>query len=68
MCFSARVRQALRELARRHGAEIAWEMFADLSNVDWKPAFKATRALEQNFDDPGSGIEQLPRNSVTPSA
>jgi putative SOS response-associated peptidase YedK len=59
MCFSARVRQDLRDLARRFGAEIAWEMFADVFKRRLHAGeFKASRALERNFDDPQSDIER----------
>jgi putative SOS response-associated peptidase YedK len=59
MCFSARIQQDLRDLARRFGAEIAWEMFADVfkRRLD-NNEFKLTRGLERNFDHPKSDIEQ----------
>jgi putative SOS response-associated peptidase YedK len=59
MCFSARVQQDLQKLARRFGAEIAWEMFADLfkRRLD-STDVKASRALERNFDEPQSDLQQ----------
>lgn len=59
MCYSAMVRQNIHELARRYGAEIAYEMFAELfrRRLDGED-IKATRALEQNFVTPKSEIEQ----------
>src|SRR4051794_31215573 len=59
MCFSARVQQDLRSLARRFGAEIAWEMFADVFKRRLDTGeFKASRALEQNFIEPKTDIER----------
>jgi hypothetical protein len=59
MCYSALVRQDIHELARRYGAEIAYEMFVELfrRRLDGDD-IKATRALEQNFANPKSEIEQ----------
>jgi hypothetical protein len=59
MCFSARVQQDLHKLARRFGAQIAWEMFADVFKRRLETGeLKASRALEQTFDDPKSDIER----------
>jgi hypothetical protein len=46
-------------LARRYGAEIAYEMFAELfrRRLDGDD-IKTTRALEQNFANPKSDVEQ----------
>jgi putative SOS response-associated peptidase YedK len=65
MCYSALVRQDIHELARRYGAEIAYEMFADLFHrrLDGEDV-KATRALEQNFADPKSEMEQRIRADI----
>jgi hypothetical protein len=59
MCYSALVRQDIHELSRRYGAEIAYEMFAELfrRRLDGDD-IKATRALEQNFANPKSEVEQ----------
>jgi putative SOS response-associated peptidase YedK len=47
MCYSALVRQDLRWLARRYGAEIAWEMFEELfhKRLD-DPDIQFSRALD----------------------
>lgn len=59
MCFSARIQQDLHALARRFGAQIAWEMFADVFKRRLDTGeFKASRALEQNFDNPTTDIER----------
>ena len=59
MCYSALVRQDIHELARRYGAEIAYEMFAEVFRRRFDgDDIKATRALEQNFVNPKSEIEQ----------
>ena len=65
MCYSALVRQDIHELARRYGAEIAYEMFADLFHrrLDGDD-IKAPRALEQNFANPKSEIEQRIRADI----
>jgi hypothetical protein len=65
MCYSALVRQDIHELARRYGAEIAYEMFADLFHRRLHgDDIKATRSLEQNFANPKSEIEQQIRADV----
>jgi hypothetical protein len=59
MCFSALVRQDLRELSRRYGVEIAYEMFLELfQRRNDGEDIKATRALEQNFTNPKTDIER----------
>ena len=59
MCYSALVRQDIHELARRYGAEIAYEMFAELFRRRLAgDDIKASRALEQNFANPKSEMEQ----------
>lgn len=59
MCFSARVQQDLRNLARRYGAEIAWEMFADVFKHRLESNdIKVSRALERNFELPQTDIER----------
>jgi len=59
MCYSALVRQDLHEIARRFGAEIAYDMFAQLfrRRLD-EDDIKLARALEQNFLDPHSELER----------
>ena len=58
MCYSALVRQDLHEIARRFGAEIAYEMFAQLfrRRLD-DDDIKMARALEQSFVHPTADIE-----------
>jgi hypothetical protein len=47
MCYSALVRQDLQWLAKRYGAEIAWEMFEELyrQRLD-DPDIQFARALD----------------------
>ena len=53
MCYSALVKQELHNLARKFGAEIAWEMFADVFRRRLEQGdVKLSRALENNFDQP----------------
>jgi putative SOS response-associated peptidase YedK len=59
MCYSALVRQDLHEIARRFGAEIAYEMFAQLFRRRLEDDdIKLSRALEQNFIRPATDIER----------
>lgn len=59
MCYSAMVRQNFAALARRYGAEIAWEMIEQLfhQRLD-DDDIKLSRALEMNFTHPGSEVER----------
>ncbi len=59
MCFSAQVRQDIHALARRYGANIAYDMFVQLfrRRLDGED-IKAARALEQSFAEPKSDIER----------
>jgi putative SOS response-associated peptidase YedK len=59
MCFSARVRQDIHALARRYGANIAYDMFAQLfrRRLDGED-IKASRGLERSFAEPRSDIER----------
>ena len=59
MCYSAMVRQDFHVLARRYGVEIALDMFADLfrRRRDGED-IKLSRALERNFDNPATLIEE----------
>jgi putative SOS response-associated peptidase YedK len=65
MCYSAFVRQDLHEIARRFGAEIAYEMFAQLfrQRLD-DDDIKVARALEQNFLDPQTEIERRIKGDI----
>jgi putative SOS response-associated peptidase YedK len=59
MCYSALVRQDLHEIARRFGAEIAYEMFTQLFRRRREEEdLKVARALEQNFMHPANDLEQ----------
>ena len=59
MCYSALVKQELHNLARKFGAEIAWEMFADVFRRRLEQGdVKLSRALENNFDQPGTDVER----------
>ena len=59
MCYSARVRQDIHALARRYGANIAYDMFAQLfrRRLDGED-IKASRELERSFAEPRSEIER----------
>jgi putative SOS response-associated peptidase YedK len=59
MCYSAFVRQDLHEIARRFGAEVAHDMFAQVfrRRLDGDD-IKLTRALEENFSRPETAIER----------
>ena len=47
------------QISRRFGAQIAWEMFADVFKRRLDTGeFKASRALEQNFENPTTDIER----------
>jgi len=59
MCYSAQVRQNIYALARRYGANIAYDMFAQLFRRRLEGEdIKATRALEDNFSEPKSDLER----------
>ncbi len=59
MCFSARVEQDLRELAKRFQAKVSWEMYEELFRRRANGEdIKTTRALERNFEHPATPVEQ----------
>lgn len=59
MCYSALARQDFHVLARRYGAQIALDMFADLFRRRRDSEdIKLSRALERNFDNPSSPLER----------
>jgi putative SOS response-associated peptidase YedK len=59
MCYSAQVRQNIHELAGRYGADIAYDLFAQLFRRRLEGEdIKATRALEDNFAQPKSDLER----------
>jgi putative SOS response-associated peptidase YedK len=58
MCYSAKVQQHLRSLAKRFGAEIDTPLFEQLFERRLKDdSIKVARALERNFDDPRDPVE-----------
>ncbi len=59
MCYSAQVQQNIQALARRYGANIAYEMFAQLfrRRLDEEDV-RVARALEESFAEPKSDIER----------
>lgn len=65
MCFSAQVRQNIQALARRYGANIAYEMFAQLFHrrLDGEDV-KVARALEESFAKADSDIERQIRADI----
>jgi hypothetical protein len=58
MCYSPLVEQDLRKLARRLGASVAFEMFAEVFRRRDGDDIKVSRALEQNFLAPESDTER----------
>ena len=59
MCYSALVRQDFHVLARRYGAKIALDMFADLFHRRREgEGIKLSRARERTFSNPSTPIEQ----------
>jgi putative SOS response-associated peptidase YedK len=59
MCYSAKVQQNLRSLAKRFGADVDWPMFEQIFHRRLEDAdIKIARALESNFNGPQSEIEQ----------
>jgi putative SOS response-associated peptidase YedK len=65
MCFSAQVRQNIQALARRYGANIAYEMFAQLfrRRLDGED-LKVARGLEESFANAESDIERQIRTDI----
>ena len=65
MCYSAKVQQNLRSLAKRFGAEIDWPMFEEVFHRRLADdGIKIARALESNFDNPQSDIEDHTRRHI----
>src|SRR5690349_14113780 len=59
MCYSARVQQHLRSLARRFGADVVWAAFEEIFERRLQDeGLKVARALERNFDAPVTDTEQ----------
>ena len=58
MCYSARVKQHLKQLEKRYGAEIDWKTFEALFTMRMEDSsIKIARALEANFDQPQANVE-----------
>jgi putative SOS response-associated peptidase YedK len=59
MCYSAKVQQTLRSLAKRFGADVDWTLFEQVFHRRLQDdEIKFARALEANFQQPQSEIEQ----------
>src|SRR5258708_1377450 len=59
MCYSAKVQQSLRSLAKRFGADVDWTLFEQIFHRRLRDdEIKFARALEANFQQPQSDIEQ----------
>jgi putative SOS response-associated peptidase YedK len=59
MCYSAKVQQNLRSLATRFGADVDWALFEQVFHRRLQDdEIKFARALEANFHQPRSEIEQ----------
>src|ERR1700730_6947020 len=59
MCYSAKVQQNLRSLAKRFGADVDWALFEQVFHRRLQDdEIKFARALEANFQQPQSEIEQ----------
>jgi putative SOS response-associated peptidase YedK len=59
MCYSAKVQQTLRFLAKRFGADVDWALFEQVFHRRLEDdEIKFARALEANFQQPHSDIEQ----------
>jgi putative SOS response-associated peptidase YedK len=60
MCYSAKVEQHLRSLARQYGGEVDWQGFEELfRRRAANPKIKISRALERNFSNPQNEVERL---------
>jgi putative SOS response-associated peptidase YedK len=59
MCYSAKVQQNLRSLAKRFGADIDWPLFEQIFHRRLQDEdIKIARALESNFQQPDNEVEQ----------
>jgi putative SOS response-associated peptidase YedK len=59
VCYSAKVQQNLRSLAKRFGADVDWVLFEQVFHRRLQDdEIKFARALEANFQQPQSEIEQ----------
>lgn len=65
MCYSARVKQHLRNLERRFHAEADWRYCEELFRTRLEdPSIKIARALEANFDHPQTDVERRIKDSI----
>ena len=65
MCYSAKVQQTLRSLARRFGADIDWPLFEQVFQRRLQEEdIKVARALESNFQDPETETGQRIRAAI----
>lgn len=65
MCYSAKVQQNLRTLAKRFGADIDWPMFEEIFQRRLEDeGIKIARALEDSFERPQSPPEERTRASI----
>lgn len=59
MCFSARVRQNLKQLSRRYDAKVDWAAFEELYRRRAQgEAIKTSRDLQRNFQAPETDVER----------
>jgi putative SOS response-associated peptidase YedK len=59
MCYSARVRQNLKQLSRRYGAEVDWEAFEDAyRRRAGGEDIKMSRDLQRNFVNPETDVQK----------
>lgn len=59
MCYSAKVQQNLRALAKRFGADVDWALFEEVFHRRLQDdEIKFARALEANFQQPQTETEQ----------
>jgi putative SOS response-associated peptidase YedK len=65
MCFSARVQQNLRELARRFSADVDWAMFEEIFRRRLEDdGIKLARELERNFFDPEDDLQRRVKEQI----
>lgn len=65
MCYSARVKQHLKQLEKRYGAEIDWKTFEALFTTRLEDSsIKIVRALEANFDQPQTDVERRIKDQI----
>lgn len=66
MCFSARVRQNLKQLSRRYDAEVDWAAFEELYKRRAEGEdIKLSRDLQRNFQHPESDVERRTAAHIT---